>query len=358
VHELGHYWAAKRAGIHVEEFSIGMGPRLLKFTRNDTMYSLKLFPIGGSCRMMGDYEEESEGEEGEGSKSEPNPRAFNSKSVPWRMFVILGGGIMNIIFALILGILLSMFNIQQEPNIVSFSENSPALEAGLLEGDRITRLNGRRIVDRRDITVAMLSADGGPIDVRVNRNGVRHDFVIEPIYHAAENRWLIGIAQFGFAVGTFADAPEGYQDIPGVRRVGFFENFRAGVNAVDFYMRATFTGIGRLIRYGFNFDEIVGPIGIVDVVGDQVGDAFQLGGGAAAFWTLLNFATWLSVSLAIMNFLPIPALDGAHMVFLTIEAIRGKPVPPERQGMINLIGFVLLMGLALVVAYNDILRLF
>ncbi|MDR2168094.1 MAG: site-2 protease family protein [Clostridiales bacterium] len=351
VHELGHYLAARKAGIRVVEFSIGMGPRLLKFTRGETMYSLKLFPIGGSCRMLGDEDKE------EGA--EPDPRSFNSKSVPWRMLVILGGGIANFLFALVLAILISMFNVQQDRYIMSFPENSPAQAAGLLEGDRVIRVNGRRIATRGDVNFAMLSADGRPIDIRVNRDGQRLDFTLNPMYRAEENRWLLGIS-FGVSVGTFANAPEGYQDAPGWRRMGFFENFAVGANTVDFYIRATLTGLGRLIRYGFNFDEIMGPIGIVGTVGGDVTYVLEAEGGGVgpAFWTLMQWTAILSATLGMMNLLPIPALDGAHMVFLAIEGIRRKPIPPERQGMINLIGFVLLMGLFVIVAYHDILRFF
>ena len=367
VHELGHFWAARKAGIHVVEFSLGMGPRLLKFTdKKGTMFSLKLFPIGGSCRMLGEDEavegEEKLDENGEAIVSdappEPNPRSFGAKSVWWRMIVILGGAAMNFALAFVLASIISMFNVQSEPTVVGFSENSPAQAAGMLEGDRILRLNGRRIVTRGDITLAMLSVDGNPIETVVERSGERLTLAINPIYLEAENRWLIGISHFGMGVGVFHNALEGYYEMDGVRRMGFFEGFQAGYQTVGFYIRATFTGLGRMIRYGLNFDELMGPIGIVDTVGGQVAEAAEVAGGGAAFWTLLSFTVLLSANLGVMNLLPIPALDGGRMIFLTIEAIRKKPIPPEREAIIHFAGFVLLMGLILVVAYNDIIRLF
>ena len=364
VHELGHFWAAKKAGIEVIEFSLGMGPRLLKFTHKGTIFSLKLFPIGGSCRMRGEDEEEKD-ENGTPLK-QPAEGSFNAAPIGWRMIVIVGGAAMNFIFAFILAIILSMFNSSWNTEVHHFMDDSPVALAGMEVGDRIVRIDGRRITTRGDINIAMLSADGSPIDIVVDRNGTRIPMTITPtrIYEdGVYSPWLMGVAQFGVTVGTFASSPqlesgENYADLDQFTRASFFDSFVHGYQTVSFNIRATFTGLGRLIRYGFNFDELMGPIGIVDIVGGHVSEQAEQSGGGAAFWALINFTVLLSANLGVINLLPLPALDGGRMVFLTIEAIRKKPVPPEKEGFVHFAGLMLLLGLFVVVAYHDILRLF
>ncbi|MCL2753766.1 MAG: site-2 protease family protein, partial [Defluviitaleaceae bacterium] len=132
VHELGHFWAARRAGIKVEEFSIGMGPRLLKFKKGETLYSLKLFPIGGSCRMLGEEYDE------EGKEMEQNPRSFNAASRGWRAVVLIGGAALNIAFALIIAVIVALFRFDTDPVVSTIDESSPFYIAGAEVGDRIT----------------------------------------------------------------------------------------------------------------------------------------------------------------------------------------------------------------------------
>jgi len=360
VHELGHYWAAKRTGIHVVEFSIGMGPRLFHFKRGDTIFSLKLFPIGGSCRMLGEDEQE-EGEDG--VVKSPDPRSFASRPVWARMIVILGGALLNFVLAIVLSTIMVMFNGQDEATIRSFSEISPIREAGILEGDRIVRADGRNIRVSGDMRLALLDADGTPIQLTVNRAGELLDFSVIPVYIEAENRWILGF-HWGTAFGTFADIPEHLQNYTAIRQLGFFESVGMGYQNITFLVRATVTGIIRLFTHGFNLQDLMGPIGFVDMVGGQVegvtAAAEEVGAnvGLAVFWTVMNFTILLSTSLGIFNLLPLPALDGGRMIFLILEAIRRKPIPPEREGMVHFIGFALLMVLAAVVAFNDILRFF
>jgi len=366
VHELGHYWTAKKAGIHVVEFSIGMGPRLWHFKRGETVFSLKLFPIGGSCRMLGDADEE---EAEEGVVKAPDPRSFGAKPVWARMIVILGGAVLNFILAIVLSTIMMMFNAQSEATIRAFSDNSPVREVGFMEGDRIVRMNDRRIRVQGDMQLEMMNVDGSPVRFVVDRGGETLEFTVTPFLHEYEvggeerSRWLFGF-QWGFAIGTFADIPEWLEGYPAVRELGFFESIRMGYQNVTFLVRATVTGITRLFTQGFNLQDLMGPIGFVDVVGGQVENvtaaAEESGAnvGLAVFWTVMNFTILLSTSLGIFNLLPLPALDGGRMVFLILEAIRRKPIPPEREGIVHFVGFALIMALAVAVAWNDILRLF
>ena len=360
VHEFGHYLAAKKVGIHVIEFSIGIGPRLFHFKKGDTIFSLKLFPIGGSCRMLGEDEEE-EGEEG--VVKTPSPRSFGSKPVWARMIVILGGVVLNFALAIILSTIMVMFNGQQEATVRLFPDISPIRDAGVLESDRIVVVDGRRIVVHGDIRLALMDVDGSPIQLTVYRAGQLLDFAVTPLYMEAQNRWILGF-YWGIAFGVFAEIPEHLQNYATVRQLGFFESIGMGYQNVTFLVRATIAGITRLFTHGFNLQYLVGPIGFVDMVGGQVegvtAAAEEVGAnvGLAVFWTVMNFTILLSTSLGIFNLLPLPALDGGRMVFLVLEAIRRKPIPPEREGMVHFIGFALLMILAAVIAYNDILRFF
>jgi regulator of sigma E protease len=302
--------------------------------------------------MLGDETEEEvpEAEGVEIAKDKViNPRSFNAKPVSWRMAVFLGGAVMNFVLALVLATVISMFNPYREATVHGFPETSPVREAGLMPGDRIVRIDGRRINVHGDLALVMMNADGSPMTLGVMRGGERLDFNITPIYN---DGWRLGFF-WGLGFGPFAEMPAEFEGLPGIRRVGFFESFVMGYHDVSFYIRATVVGVGRLITGGFSADEIMGPIGIVDTVGGSVSDAFETSGTSAALWTMLNFTVLLSANLGVLNLLPIPALDGGRMVFLILEAIRRKPIPPEREGIIHFIGFVLLMVLAAVVAYNN-----
>lgn len=349
VHELGHFWAARRAGIKVEEFSIGMGPRLLKFKKGETLYSLKLFPIGGSCRMLGEEYDE------EGKEMEQNPRSFNAASRGWRAVVLIGGAALNIAFALIIAVIVALFRFDTDPVVSTIDESSPFYIAGAEVGDRITHIDGRRIRVSGDVQLALLRSDGSPIEVTVDRGGESYTLTTTPFRNEADTRWMIGFGM-GTVFGVFSDIPEGWAEQGGVRQLGFFESVGAGAQNLGFVVRATFTAIGRLFTHGIG--ELMGPIGMVDVVGGDLSDIATEHGFAATFWPIMHFTMFLSVSLGILNLMPIPALDGGRLVFLAVESIRKKALSPELEGKINLAGFVLMMGLILLVAFNDIQRIF
>ena len=349
VHELGHFWAARRAGIKVEEFSIGMGPRLLKFQRGETLYSLKLFPIGGSCRMLGEEYDE------EGNELERSPRSFNAASRGWRAIVMVAGAVLNIALALIIAVIMALFRQDADPVINHFAEDSPFYAAGAEVGDRITHIDGRRIRVFGDVQLAMLRADGSPVDITVNRDGAVHTLTTTPFRDRADTRWLLGF-NAGVVYGVFADAPDDISDNPALRQMGFFGSVGKGVNDLGFILRATAVSLGRIFTYGIG--ELMGPIGMVDTVGGELSEIATVHGIGATLWPVLFYTMVLSVSLGVLNLLPIPALDGGRLVFLAVEAIRKKPLSPEVEGKINLVGFAALMGLILIVAFNDIQRIF
>ncbi|MCL2396767.1 MAG: site-2 protease family protein [Defluviitaleaceae bacterium] len=352
VHELGHFWAARRAGILVEEFSIGMGPRLLHFKRGDTVYSLKLFPIGGSCLMLGEDE-----------SGVTDPRSFGSRPVGWRILVISAGAILNFVLAFVLSTIMAMFTASPDTTIRDFAEISPIYEAGVRHGDRIVRINNRNITLFGDVGLEMHLADGSPMDVMVEREGQRLNFAVTPVY-------IDGAYRLGFipntTVGPFfartqADA-EGnmvyVDDLEWIRRAGFFESFGAGYDNMIFSIRSVFFTLRGLITGTFGIDGMMGVVGIVAFVGDEAESRVETGGGMAVVWFLISFTALLSANLGVLNLLPLPALDGGRLVFLILEAIRRKPINPDREGMVHFVGLVLLMGLLVFVTYNDIVRLF
>ena len=422
VHELGHYWSARKAGIHVEEFSIGMGPRILHFTKNGTIWSIKLFPLGGSCRMLGD-------EDGQTA----DPRSFMSASVGWRILVIAGGAIMNFALALLIATAMSLFTASSDTTIAEFSgispltqagleagdqiisingENldvafshrleipwtdgsdaaitverdgellnftakphyineeyvlgfyifSPVYDAGLQIGDRIVRINGRNINIHGDFTLEMQRADGSPVSLLVERNGQMINYTVTPRYLEDENRFVVGFVQ-GLSVGPFyaqtQTDPDGnvvyVDDLAWVHRESFFNALANGFHNTLLSVRFTMFAISTLFTDGLG--GLMGPLGIVTAVGGQVEQSLAIGGGMAAFWSLMSFTFLLSVNLGIFNLLPLPALDGGRLIFLFLEAIRRKPINPDKEGMVHFAGFVLLMVLAAVVFYNDIARM-
>ena len=351
VHELGHYFAARKAGILVEEFSIGMGPRLLYFKKGDTIYSLKLFPLGGSCRMLGEDEEAAD------------LRSFGSKPIGWRILVISGGALMNFALAFILSTLLSMFTSYQDTVITDFTEYSPIAQAGGQIGDRIVRINNRNVNIHGDFVLEMHRSDGSAVNLVIERDGQQLSLNVTPYW--LEDRFLLGFVP-ARGVGPFfpaaLQAEDGsmiyIDDLPMVTRAGFFESMANGFHNMVFSVRFTVFSIGRLITGALGADQIMGPIGIVSFVGGEVEQSLAAGGASGALWTIANFTALISVNLGIMNLLPLPALDGGRLMFLFLEAIRRKPINPDKEGMVHFAGIILLIGLAIFVAFNDIVRIF
>ena len=360
VHELGHYWTAKKAGILVEEFSLGMGPRLLSFKRGETRWSLKLLPLGGSCAMLG--------EDGDDPDNKSN-RSFASKSVGWRFIVLVGGSAMNFILAYIIAVIISLFSSHQVAIISDFVSIETVqelgldivtpYEAGLRIGDRITHINGNRVRVYGDFILEMLVADGSPIDLTINREGEILQFRVNP-FHTGD-RWIIGFVP-SFGVGAFfpqtqttAEGDVFYIDEqPHIIRNSFGSAFPRAFNEVSFTIRSTFVVLSRLITGNAGAGELVGPVGIVNFLGDAIEAAPTV---TSIFWTIMNFTLLLSANLGIINLLPIPAMDGGRLMFVGLEAIRRKPISPEKEGIIHFAGFVLLMILAAFIFYNDILRI-
>jgi regulator of sigma E protease len=341
IHEIGHFVAARKCGILVEEFAIGMGPRLVSIKRGDTVFSLRLFPIGGFCAMLGDV--------GEDESRTLDPRAFQAKPVGHRFTVVIAGVMLNFLLAFTIFTGLTFFSGVSEPVVTFVAPDSPAMRAGLKEGDRIIRIDGDRINIYEDLVFALNKTSGQPVSATILRDGSRIDTTLSPV-QGEDGGYRIAI---GLSHRTgLLQARES-----GLERAGIVESVRNGFWRISFYIRVTLYGLSQLISMQLSPDQISGPVGIVNTIGESY-NVTVAHGADIMIRTMLLFVAILSANLGVMNLLPLPALDGGRLIFIILEFIRRKPVPPEREGMIHFAGFVMLMVLSAAIMYNDILNVF
>lgn len=327
IHELGHFLLAKWNGIRVDEFSIGMGPRLWSKVKGETRYSLKLLPIGGSC-MMGedDADDQSEG-------------SFNSKSVWARMAVVAAGAIFNFILAFIFAVILVGYCGYDKPVISGVVPGYAAEGAGMQEGDRIVRINGKKINLWREVSYYNMLHPGETLELVFERDGEKHEVTLEPQQDENGN-YLMGVM------------PPGKNE-----KANVLTAVQYGAYEVKFWITTTIESVSQLITGRLGADQISGPVGIVNIV-DETYEESKSYGIVVVVMQMLNIGILLSANLGVMNLLPLPALDGGRLVFLIIEAIRGKRVPPEKEGIVHAIGMILLLALMVFVLFNDIQRIF
>lgn len=348
VHELGHFFAAKKCGIRVEEFSVGMGPLIVSKKRGETEYSLRAFPIGGYCRMQGEMDDEEYGEmvDPDYEKS----RSFNQKSVMQKIGVIFAGPAMNFVLAFVLVFILIGVNGFLVPQIKSVVENSPAYEAGLEEGDKIIKVNGERIWIYQDYYVALAarSADS-PVDMTVSRNGEKINVSITPEYSEENGRYMLGFS-FDGRYGLFSQKVEGYS------RSTVMETIKTDIGMMAYFVKSVVSGLVKLFTFQVRSEDVSGPIGIINTIGDTY-EAGMAYGIKDAVLNLFALSALLSTNLGVFNLFPIPAVDGGRLAFLIAEGIRRKPVNPEIEGRIHLGGFILLMVFMVFIAFNDIVNL-
>lgn len=410
-HELGHFLLAKKNGIEVTEFSLGMGPRLLSTVKGNTRYSLKLFPIGGSCMMVG--------EDGE----EDGPGSFGHASVWGRISVVAAGPIFNFILAFVFALVITSVMGYDPPKVLSVEENSPAEEAGLQVGDIITSFQGKHISIGRDISLyeSLYGMQQDQIKMTVKRDGKKIDLNFKA---ASEKKYMLGFSyvpdgepeitevfvdgammKAGVLAGDVITAVDGtkvstgeelqtylgehplrenavtitvsrdgkekeFTVQPTVRtqvstgfvynlyreKTNFFGVLKYSAVEVRYWISSTIDSLGLLIKGTFRVNDLSGPVGIVDAIGSSVEEAKSE--GTVVMWMqMFYWAILLSANLGVMNLLPLPALDGGRLVFLLIEAVTKKKVNPNIEGMIHFAGFVLLMALMVFVFMNDIKRL-
>lgn len=332
-HEFGHFLLAKVNGINVVEFSVGMGPTLFAYKKGGTKYSLRLFPIGGACMF--------EGEDGMETKDgELSAGAFPNAPVWGRISTVLAGPLFNFLLAIIIALIMVQFMSINDTVISQVTEGSPAQEANLQAGDRILSIDGERMCIGSDITLFTLTTKGGTVEVRYERDGQKYTTKITPQYDDQEGRYLMGIA-LGEQV-----------EVRGI------SNLKYAWYEMRYFTRATFKSLGMLISGRVGRKDVAGPVGIaVNVVGKTY-EATKEYGWLTVLLNMLNITLMLTVNLGILNLLPLPALDGGRLIFLLLEVVRGKPVPPEKEGMVHFAGLVFFMALMVFVFFNDLVNIF
>lgn len=333
-HELGHFLVAKACGVKVNEFSLGMGPQLLKRQGKETLYSLRLLPIGGYCAM-----------EGEGEDSD-DPRAFTSKA-PWqRILILCAGAAMNFLLGFLLLLCIAPQANFSEPIIAQFMEGCPYEGAdGMQVGDRIYSVDGHRTYFTSNVAEYLARSGEDTHRIVVIRDGARvtlEDFVLTPRTYTLEDGSSVQCYGIYFAA----------------REDGLAANLRySWYESLDL-VRLIWHSLGDLVTGAVGVRDLSGVVGIVDMVNQVSGEAET--GGEAAFNFVYIFAL-IAVNLAVMNMLPIPALDGGQVFFLLItwgiETVSRRRVNPKYEGYIHTAGFILLMGLMVMVMFNDVIRI-
>lgn len=413
IHEFGHFILAKTNGIVVEEFSVGMGPRLISTVRGQTKYSLKAIPFGGSCMMRGeDGEDETEG-------------SFNSKSVWRRVSVIAAGPIFNFLLAFLGAMIIISIIGYDPPEVIQVTEGSAEAAAGLQEGDLITEFDGHSISLGRDLYsyMALEGLQDKEISLSFERDGEEHTIQYRP---KTQFRYMLGftynptdeqaqiqslsiggvLEKAGLKAGDYIAAVDGQEIHTGKELSQYFEEHPLGKekvtvtylrdgldydaevtpDAVDYveqgfnynlarvktsplgvlkysalevkyWISTTLQGFKMLATGKLGLESLSGPVGVVNVIGDAYEES-KSEGSLMTWLTMINMMILISANLGVVNLLPLPALDGGRLVFLIIEGVRGKPVNREAEGMVHFIGLLLLMGLLLFVTFRDIRGLF
>lgn len=336
-HELGHFLLAKANGITVKEFFVGMGPTLCSFTRGGTKYSLKLFPVGGACVFEGEDGREEQDEEG--VQIPLSEGAFPNAGVWARIATVAAGPLFNFLLAYLLAVMIIGTTYSDKPVVQGLIPGYAAQEAGMQPGDVIRRLGGERVYLAREVSLITTQRQGEALAVEYERNGEMYESVLVPKLDEESGRYLLGFQ--GYAEYFKCSPMQVFQ-------YSFYE--------VRYGLKATLKSLEMLIQGKAGKEDVSGPIGIAVLVDDVV-EQTKPAGVMAVVINMLNLAMLLSVNLGVLNLLPLPALDGGRLVFLLIEVVRGKPIPPEKEGMVHLAGFAVLIAFMVFVMYNDIIKL-
>ena len=341
-HELGHFLVARLFGVGVEKFSLGFGPRLIGKKVGITDYRVSAIPLGGYVKMVGEEPEK---------EIDPAdiPISFTHKSVSKRIFIVAAGPLFNLLLAVL--IFFGMFyftgtselKLSPEPRVGGVNENSPAQRAGLQKGDLITAIDGEAVQSWDDMAAMITQSQGRSLVVIIQRSDdTLQTLEIAPelkntkdnIFGEEVKRYVIGITRMSEVVD---------------RELSFSESLGESIFRTFYISKLMIVGIVKMIKGDISTDNLGGPIMIAQMAGDQA----KVGVG-----NLLLFIAFISINLAILNFLPIPVLDGGHLLFFFIEAITRRPVNLKFREVAQQVGIFLLIMLMIYVFYNDITRIF
>ncbi len=364
LHEFGHFIVGKLLGFKILEYSIGFGPCILKKQGRETAYSLRAIPLGGYCKF--------DGEDGESN----DVRAFSKQAVWKRILVVVAGGVSNIILGFVLFLIIIPMTSPILTNTVdSVVENSYVEKAGLLPGDRIIRIDGKRVSFYNDIALATEMFDKDTdTTVWIKRDGEKINLTFKPTEEIIDYKYedegiRVDITTNGAYRSDFY--PYGEDAIKDETKIGTEESvtryiigFRPKTEPVTalnilpqawyetkFVVKLVYRSLWQMITGRVGLDEMSGPVGIVSEVNNAVNS------GSKSLLYVLNLVALLTINLGVFNLLPIPALDGGRLFFMIVELIRRKPIPPEKEGMVHAIGMLLLFALIIFISFNDIMKL-
>lgn len=347
-HELGHFFIARFLGIGVRTFSLGFGPKLLTIRKGKTQYSLSLIPLGGYVSLAGedDHPNNAKDKQQLESKMEEDPfstaEKFADRPAWQRLLVVLGGPVANLLLAFFIywGVLWVQGNPYLLPIVGTIANESPAEQAGIISGDLITRVNGIPVSKWDQVAEYINESHGNEITVTISRNDQIFEFRITPekkmrknLFGEEQPAWLIGI----MASGELEATP-----------LNICSAAIAGIKKTWFTIAFTYESLLKLFQKAVPLDSIGGPILIAQMVGQQAN---------AGLLPLLLLTALISINLGILNLLPIPILDGGHIVFFMLEMLFGRPVSPAIKTVSMRIGIVLLLGIMVFATWNDIMRL-
>lgn len=363
IHEFGHFIVAKMVGVKVNEFAIGMGPKLFGFGRGETTYSLRLLPIGGFCAMEG----EDEGAPtpsalgGNADREDDDAdvrRSFSHKKVWQRVLIVVAGAAMNLFLGFVL--LLVYNGLLQQPHaqynkvlfatttIASLNEDTPAYQSGLRANDTIVEVNGRRILMDTDLTMAMQNDADGVLQMVVRReaDGKREKVELDEVVFNIVKDEESGKQYLKYDFALFGEPRTVWNTIA--------HSAKQEVSVATMVWRT----LVDLLRGEYGVNDLSGPVGTVGVIADVVGDTVNTPNPMVAWQNLVFLMILITVNLGVFNLLPLPALDGGRLIFLIWEGVTRKPVAQKFEAVVHFVGIVLLLLLMVVVTYSDITKLF
>jgi regulator of sigma E protease len=335
-HEFGHFLIARLFGVGVEKFSLGFGPRLIGKRVGITDYRLSLVPLGGYVKMVGE-------EPDEDLNPQLIPLSFTHKHVVQRFLIVLAGPLFNMLLAVIIFFIIALFAgiLILKPTVGAVKAGSPADAAGLQKGDRVTAIDGIAITSWEQMADTISHSNGRPLDISVSR--ADGEVRLRATAELVTTKNLLGEEIKRYVIGI-SSAGEVYS-----KKLNLFdaisESFHQTYNIAELMVVI----VAKLFKGDIAFDTVGGPIMIAQMAGDQA---------KAGVSSLFQFIAVISVNLAIINLMPIPVLDGGHLLFFLIEAVKGRPVSVKVREIAQQIGMVLLIMLMILVFYNDITRLF
>ncbi len=339
-HELGHFMVAKYVGVQVEEFAIGMGPKLISKQKGETLYSLRALPLGGFCKMTGEMPIDEESDEEEIKLYEQaveDERTLFQKSILERFGVLSMGSIMNFVLGILLfALIFTFFGVPVEESdstvIGQVAPQAPAYEAGLRDHDEIVAIDGVEVNEWQEVQAKIHQSQEEELLFQVERDGDNLEYRVTPEYAEEVDNAIIGI-----------------NPVFERERLNPISALGRGIMQTVMMIFGILYAFGQMITGQMGTGGVAGPVGIASMIGDSA---------RSGLMRLMEFTALISINLGVINLLPIPALDGGRLIFLLVEAVRGKPVDPEKEGLVHLIGMAFLLLLMVVIVFFDIQRIF